>query len=80
MNSLASVSARNHDVDRFIENERNGFYSDDADQLGDYLRFLLREPERARQIGERGRQRAIEVFHVERFLEDWSRLLRELTA
>ena len=54
------------------------FYADDADELRSQLYFLTRNPEAARRIGAASRARAIEVFHIDRYLSDWSRLLAEL--
>ena len=78
MCGLVTVSARNHDVDRFIENGVNGFYADEADELRSQLYFLMRNPDATRRIGAASRARAIEVFHIDRYLSDWSRLLAEL--
>ena len=78
MCGVVTVSARNHDVDRFIENGVNGFYADEADELRSQLYFLVRNPDAVRRIGVASRARAIEVFHIDRCLSDWSRLLAEL--
>ena len=77
MCGVVPVSARNHDVDMFIENGVNGFYGESADELREQLRFLLRNPEEARRIGARARATAMDVFNYERFLSDWERLVAE---
>ena len=78
MCGLVTVSARNHDVDRFIENGVNGFYANEADELRSQLYFLMRNPDATRRIGAASRATAIEVFHIDRYLSDWRRLLAEL--
>ena len=78
MCGLVTVSARNHDVDKFIENGVNGFFADDADELRSQLYFLTRNPEAARRIGAAGRAKALEVFHIDRYLSDWRHLLAQL--
>lgn len=78
MCGLVTVSARNHDVDRFIENGVNGFFADDADELRSQLYFLKRNPEAVRRIGAAGRAKALEVFHIDRYLADWSHLIARL--
>lgn len=78
MCGAVTVSARNHDVDRFIENGVNGFYADEAGELRSQLYFLMRNPDATRRIGAASRAKALEVFHIDRYLSDWSRLLAKL--
>ena len=78
MCGLVTVSARNHDVERFIENGINGFFADDADELRSQLYFLKRNPEAVRRIGAAGRAKACDVFHIDRYLSDWRDLLAQL--
>ncbi|MDX9994570.1 MAG: glycosyltransferase [Rhodocyclaceae bacterium] len=74
---LATVNAASHDVDRFIDNGVNGFYAGTADELADRLRFLLADPDRAWRIGQAGRATAMRLFHIDRYLADWRRLIRD---
>lgn len=74
---LATVNAASHDVDRFIRNGRNGFYADTAEELADQIRFLLANPAAAWEIGRAGRETAIASFHINRYLDDWRRLIRD---
>ena len=78
MSGLVSVSAKNHDVDRFIENERNGFYSDDPQQLADYLRFLLTHPRELQQIGLASRKLSTDLFNHDRYLKSWRRTFNQV--
>jgi glycosyltransferase involved in cell wall biosynthesis len=75
---LASVNAKNHDVDRFIENEKDGFYATEPGELNEQLKFLLKDERRARAIGEAGRAKAMRVFHIDRYLAEWQALLSGL--
>jgi len=75
MCGLVTVSARNHDVDRFIENGVDGFYAEDADELRSQLYFLVRNPDVTRRVGAASRAKAIKVFHIQRYLADWKRLI-----
>jgi glycosyltransferase involved in cell wall biosynthesis len=77
---LALVTTNFQDEERFIENERTGFYSNDPDQLLDYLRFLLDHPDQALKVGSRGRETAAKRFGLDRFLDEWQRLLQKVTA
>lgn len=75
---LATVNADSHDVDRFIENGVNGFHAASAEELADQLGFLLADPARAWRIGCAGRETAMRLFHIDRYLDDWRRLIREV--
>ncbi len=76
---LVTVSANNHDVDRFIRNGVNGFCSNDPGELREQLLFLCRNPEAARRMGSEGRRTALKTFHVDRYLEDWRETISQET-
>lgn len=78
MCGVVTVSARNHDVDRFIENGVDGFYADNAGELRSQLRFLMQDPQAVRRIGAAGREKAIKVFHIERYRAHWRRLIADV--
>jgi len=75
---LATVNADSHDVDRFIENGINGFYASSTEELADQLGFLLADPARAWRIGLAGRETEMRLFHIDRYLDDWRRLIRDV--
>jgi glycosyltransferase involved in cell wall biosynthesis len=79
MCGVVTVSARNHDVDRFIDNGVDGFYANEAGELREQLRFLTRNSAACLRMGEAARAKAIKVFHVERYLQDWQMLIRAST-
>lgn len=74
---LAVVTANNYDVDLFITNGENGFYSNDPLELADMLLFLARNPATARQVGMAGRRLALDVFGLDRYHQAWTQLIRE---
>jgi hypothetical protein len=77
MCGAATVSARNHDVDLFIENGVNGFYAAEAGELREQLLFLCRNPAAAARMGDAGRRTALDIFNHDRFLADWQRLISQ---
>jgi len=77
MCGLVSVSANNHDVERFIENGWNGYFSDDPDEIADILKRLLHDPELCRQIGKRSRETACEKFGISRYLSEWTEVAEQ---
>jgi glycosyltransferase involved in cell wall biosynthesis len=80
MCGLVTVSTQNHDVEMFIKNGWNGFYSNNIDELREYLLFLLKNPECTREIGERSRRTALDVFNHDRYLDAWQQLLSEVAG
>jgi len=78
MCGLTSVSLLNHDVDLFIKNGVNGFYSSNPEELREYLLYLLRNPEMNKKIGLEGRKTSMDVFNHDRYLNAWSNLIANL--
>jgi glycosyltransferase involved in cell wall biosynthesis len=75
MCGVVPVSAKNHDVDRYIKNGVNGFYSEDPRELRDQLLFLHKNPAAVRRIGAEARRTACTVFNYDRYLNDWLELV-----
>lgn len=80
MSGLVSVSAANHDVQLFIKNGWNGFYSDSSEEMADYLLFLMRNKKACREIGVRSRATAADVFNHDRYLHAWQSLIHEVVG
>lgn len=78
MCGIVTVNANTHDVDMFIKNGVNGFYSNDPDELRDQLIYLLKHPNVTRRIGEEARKTAIDVFNHDRYLAEWSALFNSV--
>ena len=68
---LAVVTTNNHDVDQFIRNGENGFYSNDPRELADIISRLAQDEALAHRIGQEGRRTAMDVFHLDRYHADW---------
>lgn len=78
MCGLVTVSVNNHDVDMFIKNSVNGFYSNDPNELREYLLFLLKNPDITRKIGALSREVAIDIFNHDRYLKEWEDIYKSL--
>lgn len=74
MCGVIPVSARNHDVDRFVVNGVNGFHSEDVGELREQLMFLHKNPAAVRRIGAEARRTACTVFNYDRYLSEWTAL------
>ena len=77
MTGVIPVALANHDVDRFIENGKNGYYSTEPLELADWLNFLFREPREAARIGANARRTAMDTFNHDRYLTSWTLLLQD---
>jgi glycosyltransferase involved in cell wall biosynthesis len=78
MCGVIPVTLRNHDADRFIVNGSNGFYGDSPEELADAIHFLLaNEPARS-AMARQARDTAARVFNHDRFLSEWTVLLKNL--
>ncbi|MBL8949273.1 MAG: glycosyltransferase, partial [Myxococcaceae bacterium] len=78
MVGLASVNAHNHDVDKFITNGVDGFYSNSPDELAEKLDWLANRPDAAARMGRAGRKKAMDVFHIDRYLGEWRSTIDDL--
>ena len=78
MCGVVTVNANNHDVDMFIKNGVNGFYSNEPAELREMLLYLVRDREAARRMGAASRQTALELFNHDRYLTDWMELLGDV--
>ena len=80
LTGLAVVSTNRHGEDEYIVNGVNGFVSNDFDELGEFIEWLLAHPDDVRRIGRAGRETAQRVFHIDNFIAQWNQLLGEVVA
>lgn len=78
MCGLSTVSLNNHDVNLFIKNGVNGFYSNNIEELAEYLKFLLNNPAACKSIGKEARKTSMDLFNIDRYLYEWQRNFDEL--
>lgn len=67
-----------YEIPDIIQNGINGFFSDDINQLRDYVGVLLDSPETAKRIGDMGRQTAIDLFGKEAIKAKWKSFLTQI--
>jgi glycosyltransferase involved in cell wall biosynthesis len=77
MTGVIPVALANHDVQRFIDSGKNGFYSNDPAELADWLNYLFRHPEEIVRISRAARHTAIDVFNHDRYLTSWTLLVQD---
>ena len=61
-------------IPEIIENGKNGFISNDEQELKDRIQYLFDNPEEAKKIGENARQTILEKFNLDRFVKDWNKV------
>jgi len=65
------LSQYTYEIPILIQNGVNGFWSDDINELRRNIQKLMDDYEYAKQIGEAGRKRAIELFGKETIKRQW---------
>lgn len=67
------VTTPSHDADTFIQDGYNGFLvpHDEPEYTGELIARLLNNYQLTKEIGQRGKQTAIERFNRERYRQDW---------
>jgi len=75
---LVTVNAHNHDVDLLIDNKINGFYSNDPEELADYMTYLIRNPIITRKIGLQSRLMSKLKLNYSRYLSEWRATIKEV--
>ncbi len=80
MAGLPVVALATTEMATAIEHGESGFIDTSLAKLVGHMQDLARNPALARQLGATARRRAYERFGIDRFVADWDRALREITA
>lgn len=80
MTGVPVVGLATTEMSTVIENGKSGYVDTNIGMLVKHMQELLRDPELARRLGENARRCALERFSISRFISDWDRTLREVTA
>jgi hypothetical protein len=67
-----------YEVSSLIQNEVNGFWSNNVDELRNYCMTLLNDSGLADKIGKAGRASAIEYFAKDKIREEWRKFIDSL--
>ena len=67
----AIVSTATCMIPEIIEHGKNGFISNDIDELGEYCKLLMNDEELATKMGLAARQTIIDRFNLQQFLNTW---------
>ena len=78
LTGVIPVTLQNADTDKFIRNGVNGFSGDSAEELAEYMCWLLRNEKQREEISRNARLTAMDIFNIDRFVSRWTRLLLKL--
>jgi glycosyltransferase involved in cell wall biosynthesis len=80
MVGLPVVGLATTELASVVRSGDNGIVDTRLGVLVDAMQRLRRDPAEARRLGEAGRRTALERFGIGRFVDDWCRVLRTVTA
>ena len=66
------------EIDSIIQNHVNGFWSDNPEELSNYIKQLLEDDVLAQKISQKGRQTAKAIFGKNQAKADWAQFLDSL--
>jgi glycosyltransferase involved in cell wall biosynthesis len=72
--NLNIFGGQTYEVHKIIEHGVNGFCSNYIDELQRNIKYLMDNPDKAKEIGDRGRETAIKLFGKETVKKDWEKL------
>lgn len=76
--NLRIFQGSTYEVHKIIENGVNGFCSDYPDELQRNIRFLMDNPDKAKEMGDKGRETAIKLFGKETIKQSWEDFFKSL--
>lgn len=75
MTGLPVVGLATTEMVTVIENGKTGYIETDVGKLRDRMRYLIDHPRHARELGRNARNYARRRFNIERFANDWQRVV-----
>jgi glycosyltransferase involved in cell wall biosynthesis len=78
MIGMPVVGLATTEMSAVITNGVNGYVDTNVDHLINCMQDLLADPDKARQISKGAREYAREHFSIERFAQDWDRVLNQI--
>lgn len=67
-----------YEVHEIIDDGINGFVSDDINYLRSKIDLLLKDWDMAKEIGQKGREKAIKIFGKEKIKKEWDEFFKSL--
>jgi glycosyltransferase involved in cell wall biosynthesis len=79
MAGLPIVALATTEMVTVIKDGVNGFIDTNPDALVSSMKQLLRDPDKARRLGQVARQTALARFNIQRFVRDWDAVFEQVT-
>jgi len=70
----AIVSTENCMIPEIVEHGKNGFMSNDKEELRQYAEKLINDPELARELGNNAQKTILEKYNQDKFVDKWNNL------
>lgn len=70
----AVVTTATCEIPNIIQNGVNGYISNDEGELRGYIEMLLKNPDKAREVGLQGRETIKEKFGEDRYITEWNNI------
>lgn len=67
-----------YEIPDIIQNEKNGFYSDNMNEVRGYIAKLLDDHEFAKRISDEGRKTALRLWSKSKIMEEWKQFFAKL--
>lgn len=80
MAGLPIVGLATTEMATTIENGVSGYINTDVEKLIEHMQELCADPLLARKLGAGAQRRAMERFHIQRFISDWNRTFELVTS
>jgi glycosyltransferase involved in cell wall biosynthesis len=80
MVGLPFVGLATTEMPMAITNDVNGYVDTNVDQLIQYMKVLLKDPKKAKYLGDNARRYAQDRFSIHRFVNDWNKALAFATG
>lgn len=78
MTGIPVISRSNYDIDFYAEHEKNILFAETKQDFILFINKILKNEDFAEEIGNAGREMAMNHFHINDNLEKWKKLLRSL--
>jgi len=78
MLGIPVVGLATTELSTVIENGRSGYVHTDIDYLVEKMKLLLNDPDHAAQMGQAGRETALNKFNITRFTHQWEQLFKKV--
>lgn len=78
LGSTPNSTIETYEIPYIIENGKTGFYSDDPDELIEYIKLIMADKNLAKNISDNGRKKALDLFSKQKISTQWMDLFKNI--